>query len=275
MASVESGDQQPGAPALEDDEGEAAQHDARAPGREQDAVARVVGVQRLLGVHDLDRDDQGEEHDRERLAAEQEPGDRVAPRVAQAGAQRARGTARAPRARRAGARQVAISTAITANEAASTASAVPTPKESTSRPPSAAPPMLETAKPMLSSALPARSSPAGCRTAFTAPRESPRAVSIRMPSTSASTSTSGSENDDASSASTAKHAASPKYSAGRTLRRFSWSSRAVSAGAAKAGRNSAVMNSAEVASGSLSRRRPAPRGPRGRRSRRSSSACRR
>ena len=79
---------------------------------QQHAVARLVRPQRLLGVDDLDRHDQREEDERERLAADQERARRSLAHVARARRGRARGTARARRARRAGARQVASTAAM-------------------------------------------------------------------------------------------------------------------------------------------------------------------
>ena len=76
-----------------------------------------------------------------------------------------------------------------ANEAASTHSAVATLKRCTSRPPSAVPPTFDAANATFISALPSRRRSRGVSTALTAPRVSPRAVSMRTPSKHASVST--------------------------------------------------------------------------------------
>ena len=61
---------QPG-PILEPEVEQAADHDPRAPGGEQDAEAGVGGPEALLGVDDLDRDDDREADQHERLADQQ------------------------------------------------------------------------------------------------------------------------------------------------------------------------------------------------------------
>ena len=79
----------------------------------------------------------------------------------------------------------ASNTAMIRNEAASTYSAAAIPNWPISTPASAAPPTEASAKPRFISAFPSRSRPAGCSTAATAPRVSPRPVIASVPSTSA------------------------------------------------------------------------------------------
>ena len=59
----------------------------RAPGGQQQPVAGLVGAQRLLRVHDLDRDDEREQRDGDALAGDQQARRPVSARVAQARAQ--------------------------------------------------------------------------------------------------------------------------------------------------------------------------------------------
>ena len=70
---------------LDEQVDEAADHDARAPGGEQDAEAGIRRAEALLRVDDLDRDHQREQHERERLADQQHTHRRAAPREAHAG----------------------------------------------------------------------------------------------------------------------------------------------------------------------------------------------
>ena len=131
--------------------------------REQHAVAELVGLQRLLRVDDLDRDDQGEEDDRQRLAADQEAA-RCDSCARSAGPAVTRFTNDS--------RSALVSREVrgsVASEDGDDGEASPRRRSarsrrrtcSTSSPPSAAPPTLAAAKPMLSSALPARSRPVG------------------------------------------------------------------------------------------------------------------
>ena len=134
-----------------------------APGGQQDPEAGVGRPQALLGVDDLDRDDDREADQRQRLA-DQQRAHRAGSRARTRARRRsARATACGPRARaRAGRLATARTIAISANEAASTSRATDTPNAAISPPASAAPNTEEAANPRFISALPSVSRSLGC-----------------------------------------------------------------------------------------------------------------
>ncbi len=72
---------------LEHDEEQAPEHDAGAPGRQEDAEPGAGGPERLLRVDDLDRDDEREADQRQRLADQQRPDEPVRAREREPGAE--------------------------------------------------------------------------------------------------------------------------------------------------------------------------------------------